>query len=44
MYQRGSESLKIGINGLEIKTQEKDCIIADAKGIILFLRTFYMYT
>lgn len=42
--REAAKSLKIGSNGLEIKAKKEDCTIADAKGIILLLRAFHVYT
>lgn len=38
-----TKSLKIGINGLKIKTKKEDCITVDAKDIISLLGAFYIY-
>lgn len=38
-----AKSLKISTSKLEIKAKKEDYTIADAKGIILLLQTFFIY-
>ena len=42
--REAAKSLKIGTSGLEIEAKEENCTTADAKGIILLLQTFHVYT
>ena len=42
--RKAAKSLKIDTSSLEIEAKEEDCTIADAKGIILLLQAFHVYT
>ena len=42
--REAAKGLKIGTNGLETEAKEEDCTTADAKGIIVLLRAFHVYT